>query len=331
VGSELRASSPDSIHRPRHHGFRLVRAGVTAETPSALTPGGVYTAKDQPVVKPASPSSWRTFALALLAVVVVAQGGTLAYWFVTGRAAAAPESGSLAVASDPSGSPVSVDGVSRGTTPLSVALRPGVHEIGVGAGAQFRSQRVDVKSGGDARIFFELPRGAESTALPIAATGLQVTTEPPAAKVLIDGEASGASAFASGWIAISGVPAQIMENGTLLGSTETPRILVPVGSHELEFTNAALGYRITRTVQVLAGQTSSIILEAPQGTLSINALPWAEVWVDGTPAGETPIGNLSLTIGTHELLFRHPELGEQRKTVTVGAREPVRVGVDLRK
>ena len=209
-----------------------------------------------------------------------------------------------------------------------------------------------------------------------AVGGLQVTTEPPGAKVLIDGEARGvapltvsdlkvgehavvvqgtgepvsrtvtvqegavaslvvsmnsASAFASGWLAISGVPVQIMENGTLLGSTETPRILVPAGSHELELTNAALGYRVTRTAQVVAGQTLSIALKAPQGKLSINAVPWAEVWVDGKPAGETPIGNLSLTIGNHELLFRHPELGEQRKTVTVGALAPVRVGVDLRK
>jgi hypothetical protein len=259
-----------------------------------------------------------------------------------------------------------------------VALKPGRHEISVGTGEQLRSQTVNVTLGGDARVFFELPRPTESAAAPIVAAvgGLQVVTEPPGAKVLIDGEARGvapltvsdlkpgehavvvqgtretvsrmvtvqegtvallvismqsASVFASGWLAISGVPVQIKENGTLLGTTETPRILVPAGAHELELTNAALEYRVMRTVQVEAGQTLSINLKAPQGTLSINALPWAEVWVDGKPVGETPIGNLSLTIGNHELLFRHPELGEQRKTVTVGALAPVRVGVDLRK
>lgn len=378
MGRELRASSPDPIHRPRPHGLRLMPADGTADTPTALAPGGGHAAKDKPAGKPASRSRWRTIALPLLAVVVFAQGGLLAYWLVGGRAAAEPESGSVAVTSDPLGSPVSVDGVLRGTTPFSVALRPGLHEIGVGAGAQLRSQSVNVTNGGDARIFFELPRETESAAVPIAAAvgGLQVATEPPGAKVLIDGEARGvapltvsdlkagehvvvvqgtgepvsrtvtvqegavaslvismnsASAFASGWLAISGVPVQIMENGTLLGSTETPRILVPAGSHELELTNAALGYRVARTVQVVAGQTLLIALKPPQGTLSINALPWAEVWVDGKPAGETPIGNLSLPIGNHELLFRHPEFGEQRKTVTVGALAPVRVGVDLRK
>ena len=377
MGSQLRALSPDRIHRPRPHGFRLVPADRTAGNPTAV-PGGAHAAKDQPAVKPASRSGWRTIALPVLAVVVIAEGGFLAYWFVTGRTAAEPESGSVAVTSDPSGSPVSIDGVSRGITPFAMTVSPGLHEIAVGAGAQLRSQSVNVTSGGDTRIFFELPREAESAAVPsaVAVGGLLVTTEPPGAKVLIDGEARGvapltvsdlktgehavvvqgagepvsrtvtvqegavaslvismnsASAFASGWLAVSGAPVQIMENGTLLGSTETPRILVPAGSHELELTNAALGYRVTRTVQVVAGQTLSITLKPPQGTLSINALPWAEVWVDGKPAGETPIGNLSLTIGNHELLFRHPELGEQRKTVTVGALAPVRVGVDLRK
>jgi serine/threonine-protein kinase len=352
-----------------------VSADRTADTPSALAPGRGHAAKDEPVVKPAGRSRWRTIAL-LVAVVAIAQGGFLTYWFVAGRAAAEPESGSVVITSDPSGSPVSVDGVPRGTTPFSVALRPGLHEIGVGAGEQLHSQSVNVINGGEASIFFELPRETESAPIAAAVGGLQVATEPSGAKVAIDGEARGvapltvsdlkagehtvvvqgtgepvsrtvtvqegavaslvismnsASAFASGWLAISGVPVQIMENGTLLGSTETPRILVPAGSHELELTNAALGYRVMRTVQVVAGQTLSIALKAPQGTLSINAQPWAEVWVDGKLAGETPIGNLSLTIGNHELLFRHPELGEQRKTVTVGALAPVRVAVDLRK
>ncbi len=323
---------------------------------------------------PARRSTWRAIAVPVLAAVAIAQGGLLAYWLVAGRTAAAPDSGSIAVTSDPSGAPVSVNGVPQGTTPFSMMLKPGLHDIAVGTGAQAVSRRVTVTRGGDSRMLFELRRGTGSAAAAVG--GLQVDTEPPGAKVQIDGEPrgvapltvsdltagehvvvvqgtgepvsrtvtvqegvvgslvvslTGGGAFASGWLAVSGLPVQITENGTLLGSTETPRLLIPAGSHQLELTNAALGYHVTRTVQVVAGQTTSIALKVPQGTLSINALPWAEVWVDGTPAGETPIGNLSLPIGNHEILFRHPELGEQRKTVTVGALAPVRVGVDLRK
>ena len=64
--------------------------------------------------------------------------------------------------------------------------------------------------------------------------------------------------------------------------------------------------------------------------MAINAIPWAEVLVDGTRVGETPIGNITVPIGTHEVIFRHPELGERRLTVTVTTGEPVKVGVDLR-
>jgi hypothetical protein len=63
----------------------------------------------------------------------------------------------------------------------------------------------------------------------------------------------------------------------------------------------------------------------------VNAQPWAEVFVDGERVGETPIGNLSRRIGSHEVVFRHPELGERREVVVITAGKPARVGVDLRK
>jgi hypothetical protein len=46
--------------------------------------------------------------------------------------------------------------------------------------------------------------------------------------------------------------------------------------------------------------------------------------------GETPIGSVTVPIGIHEVVFRHPELGERRQAVTVKAGEPTKVGVDLR-
>ena len=61
-----------------------------------------------------------------------------------------------------------------------------------------------------------------------------------------------------------------------------------------------------------AGKVTPIKVEFPKGTIALNAVPWAEVWVDGEKIGETPIGNLSLSLGPHEVVFRHPELGEQR-------------------
>lgn len=323
--------------------------------------------------------SWRNGALALLALIVLVQAGFMIFWLMSAPAAPPPETGSVMVTSVPLASPVSIDGVSRGSTPVTVALPPGPHRIEVGAGPQIRTQTVTVTAGGDALLHIELPPPPQPgvVAMPAGMGGLEITTDPAGARVSIDGAPRGVSpitatslkpgphtvtvsgpgepvtrtvtvnagavasiiismtstsAFASGWIAISSaVPLQITEAGTLLGSTEAPRILVPAGSHELELTNTALGYRVSRTVRVTPGQTASIVLQAPQGILHINALPWAEVWIDGQRAGETPIGNFSLPIGTHELLFRHPEFGELKRPVTVGAGQPTRVGVDLRK
>jgi serine/threonine-protein kinase len=84
-------------------------------------------------------------------------------------------------------------------------------------------------------------------------------------------------------------------------------------------------------VHVTAGKTAATKVDLPNGTLSLNAQPWAEVFVDGERVGDTPIGNLARRIGTHEIIFRHPELGERRETVVITVGKPARVGVDLRK
>jgi hypothetical protein len=107
--------------------------------------------------------------------------------------------------------------------------------------------------------------------------------------------------------------------------------MVSAGRHEIEIVNEAVGYKVIRTLQVAAGKVSSIKLEMPQGTLSLNAQPWAEVWLDGERVGETPIGNLSVAIGSHSVLFRHPEFGERHQTALVTAKGTVRVSVDMRK
>ena len=92
-----------------------------------------------------------------------------------------------------------------------------------------------------------------------------------------------------------------------------------------------LGYRVTRTVQVTPGKVTPIKIELPKGTIALNATPWAEVWVDGEKIGDTPIGNYQLTLGPHDFVFRHPDLGEQRHTAMVTLKTPARLSVDLRK
>ena len=127
------------------------------------------------------------------------------------------------------------------------------------------------------------------------------------------------------------VPLRFYEKGRLVGTTEAESTMLPQGTHQLEFVNEAVGFHARRTVTIKPGATSSLKLEAPPGTLHINAVPWAEVWIDGERIGDTPIGNLQAKIGNREIVFRHPELGERRTTATVTLKEPVRISMDLRK
>ncbi len=129
-----------------------------------------------------------------------------------------------------------------------------------------------------------------------------------------------------GGIAVSSaIDLQVFRNGTLVGSTTDGPIAVNAGSQTLEFVNETLGFRIRQTVNVKSGKVTPVSVALPNGRISINAVPWAEVTIDGNPAGETPLANLSLPIGTHEIVFRHPQLGERKQTVVVTVDGLVRV------
>jgi hypothetical protein len=54
------------------------------------------------------------------------------------------------------------------------------------------------------------------------------------------------------------------------------------------------------------------------------------VWIDGRRVGETPIGNLSVSIGPHEVVFKHPQFGEKHHAISVTVGSPVRLSVDMK-
>jgi hypothetical protein len=175
------------------------------------------------------------------------------------------------------------------------------------------------------------PAVAEPVAPAPPAAASVANNAAPSATVIHEPERASPPVGAGGWVSMrTPVPMQVLEDGRLIGTTEVERLMLPVGTHRLEIVSDALGYRAQQDVTIRPGQTSILRLEMPTGTLALNALPWAEVWVDGERVGETPIGNLTRTIGPHEIVFRHPELGERKTTIVVTLKAPARVGVDLR-
>jgi hypothetical protein len=123
----------------------------------------------------------------------------------------------------------------------------------------------------------------------------------------------------------------VLDGERVLGSSQDGPIMARAGRYQLEFVNSVIGYRVRREVIVRAGQITALSIAVPNGTLNINATPWAAVWIDGTAYGETPLGNLSILPGEHEIVFRHPQLGERREKVTVRPEIPARLAVSLQR
>jgi len=264
------------------------------DKPHGVTPLGVELPPGEHVIELRTDTERRRVPITLAA------GAQVSQYFEFARSAATA-TGELLVRTDPIGAAVTVDGNYVGRSPVSVPdLAPGTHTVVMQGEMGTQTERVIIENGRTASLVVSL------SATNKAGAAGYLRLDNPAAEV------------------------QVLENGRVVGSSAFERIMLPVGRHDIELVNTALGYRERRTIQVTAGLTTTLRPEWPRGSMAINAIPWAEVSVDGTRVGETPIGSYMVPIGSHEVIFRHPELGERRQVVTVTLNEPVKVGVDLR-
>jgi len=126
---------------------------------------------------------------------------------------------------------------------------------------------------------------------------------------------------------VSPLEMQVSEGDEVLGSTADGTLSLAPGTHQLQLTNAALNYRRLETVTIKPGQSLSMSLTPPDGLMSINALPWANCQIGSKSLGETPLANLKVPIGEHEVICRHPMFGELRRTVVVRVGEVARLSL----
>jgi hypothetical protein len=232
----------------------------------------------------------------------VLAGSQISQYIELPKGGTAPSLGQLQVRTYPPGARVTVDGAPRGTTPVTITdLPPGDHEVLLESDLGSVRQHVNIEAATTASLVVPMTTPANA---PLSA----------------------------GWVSVSApVEVQLFEDGRLLGTSQSDRIMVAAGRHEITMVNDTLGYSATQTVQVAPGRVAPIAIELPKRTIALNAIPWAEVWIDGERVGDTPIGNLPLAIGPHEVIFRNPELGEERHAVSVTMAGPARLSVDLRK
>jgi hypothetical protein len=266
---------------------------------------------------------WLKVAVAALALLALTGGGMYAarrYSLPPGG----PLSGTLVVTTNPAGAEVAIDGERRGVTPVTLTLPAGDHMLELtGLGAPRRIP-VTILAGAQVSQRIEFA-GAPAGSMPEAGVDPVATGE--AADSVVDDD----QVPVEGWLAVSSpVEVKLFENGRLLGTSEGEHLVLGAGRHDVDVINEPLAYHESRSIDVLPGRVSSLAVQPPPGLIALNAIPWAEVWIDGERIGETPIGNHSIAIGSHEVVFRHPELGERVQSVTVTLTTPVRVSVDLR-
>ncbi len=135
----------------------------------------------------------------------------------------------------------------------------------------------------------------------------------------------------SGWIAVlAPVILDVASDGKNIGNTDQSRMMLPPGKHLLTFTNKELGYSGTQEVLVEPGEVKSVSVD-PKGPVNLNALPWAEVWLDGAKLGDTPLAGTAVPIGLHEFVFKNPQFGERKVSATIKASGNPPVTVDFSK
>lgn len=153
----------------------------------------------------------------------------------------------LGVATDEDGLGVAVDGVYRGMTPLRLTgLEPGEHRVVIGTGPAAVVRTVRLEPGGSVDLF--------------VTTRTQVTD--------------------AGWLTIRApIALRLYEGGQLIGTSESPRVMVAAGRRSLVLSNEELGFRTTLSVEVPAGITVPVTIPVPDAIVARAA---------GTPSPTAP-------------------------------------------
>jgi hypothetical protein len=219
-----------------------------------------------------------------------------------------------------------------------------------------------------ARVEKAIPKPAPKPPAPTAGD-IDVKTDPAGLKVLLDGKPAGESPITlknvsvgrhtvtlvgnggtlrrtvkvepgvgasvdvsvfAGFVKISApFIIEIAENGKVIGTSDDAVILGP-GRHNLYLSNTDLDYSTSQEVEIQPGETTELALN-PKGHAAINALPWAEIWVDGKKIGETPMADAEIPLGAREIVFKNPQFPERKLTATIKGHGTQPITIDFNK
>jgi hypothetical protein len=228
-------------------------------------------------------------------------------FFAVGRVVVTPPpppppvatTGTLAVASNPQGAQVLVNGRGVGNTPVNITLQPGQYNLELRqSGYEVFRQSVSVAAGQTVNVTANLAQQAVNGLLSIA-------SNPQGGQVLI--------------------------NGRVVGNTPT-NVSVQPGQYNIEIRLS--GYDVFRTsVSVSNGQTVNInaplVAERRVGELLVASVPaGADVFINGTRVGVTPL-RVTLNEGNYDVRVATGGYTEFRGAVQVQRNQSARVDAQL--
>ena len=391
---------------PKRHWFARLRGHAEAERPpspaggTAPNPLLAFTSETSPgghdagtwqapatARKRARPTSrWMVLAACGGVVLVILVAGALALEPIQRRFPAwhaTPRTATLTLETRPAGAEVLIDGQRRGDSPLTLSLSPGTHTMTLRRGRDARTVPLTLAAGAEITQYLEFT-SSDTPVAPVALSGrISVITDPPGARVKVDGEPRGTSpvvvsdlstanhlvtvtgatgvaerfiavegggtasvvftlpkraepsalsAPLAGWLTVAApFDLQVVERDDVVGASGTTRIMLPAGRHDVDLVSQSLEYREHRRIEIAPGKVTAVRIDAPKAAISVNARPWADVSIDGNDVGQTPLANLAVPIGPHQVTFRHPQFGERRQTIVVTTKGPNRIAMDLSK
>jgi hypothetical protein len=246
---------------------------------------------------PVRPSSHLRRAVAALAVIALAEAAVIAA--LLSRPSPEAEQARITIESVAPGDAVFIGDRQVGVTPLELPVEAGTTSFRVVSQAPLPAV--------GAVLAMSQPAPAETPA---------AAPPPPAPRT-------------GGVQIIAPIALQIVEGERVLGSSATGPVFTAPGVHNIELINNVLGFRTRQTVRVVAGRVVPLRVDPPNGTISVNAQPWAQVLIDGKVVGDTPLANVPLPLGEHEVVFRHPQFGERRQKAIVQAGGQTRVSASF--
>ncbi|HUR32323.1 MAG TPA: PEGA domain-containing protein [Vicinamibacterales bacterium] len=282
-----------------------------------------------------TPPAWYSRSMVRVAVAAIVLVALAAGALVLGRRETAPRVGTATFDSAPPGAQVFVDGKPAGTTPLRLELNPGAHAVEFKLKEATRTQTIEIARGRELAVQVEWN--------PRRVGGLQVSTTPPGAKVLIDGRERGQTPLTltdvavgshtvviessegsvrrrvavadgkteiltesiyPGWLHVSSpIDVSVMDGSNPVLLDDSNRVLLKPGVHNIRIENRALEFSQPKQVEIEPGGTTRVAIDVPTSTLTVTGSTGAEVFIDGTKAGETPLVDFQVQLGTRDIML----------------------------